>query len=373
MTGRVPLARRALFQDRRRAALAAGGVAAALLLVLLLRGIFDGATRQVTTYMRNSPAEVFVSEKNVRTMHMSVSTLAPDTVARVEQVEGVAWAEAIRFTAGTFLVAPDGNQQLSYVVGYDTTTGRGGPKNLTSGRPPRTGEIAVERIAAERLGLRLGDTVKVFDDTFRVSGLFRGGTTIANSIAFITTQDFAAHRGATIAYVLVGARPGVSAGDLSRRVAAALPSDTVQTRNRFVHEEAALVNDMAADLMRIMSTVALLIALAVIGLTLFTLTIAKLREHAVVKALGGRTRRLAAVVLAQAAWSVSIAVGLATVLALVLGALVQRLSPAVAVAIEPGSVVRVAVAALVVGAVGAVIPLRRVVAVDPASAFRRAS
>jgi hypothetical protein len=47
-------------------------------------------------------------------------------------------------------------------------------------------------VAADRLGVDLGDAVGVFGEQFRVSGQFRGGTTIANSIAFITTSDFAA-------------------------------------------------------------------------------------------------------------------------------------------------------------------------------------
>ncbi|HET7488882.1 MAG TPA: ABC transporter permease [Acidimicrobiales bacterium] len=370
MRGRVPLARRALFQDRRRAALAAGGVAAALLLVLLLQGIFDGAMRQATAYLRASPADVIVSQRDVRTMHMSVSALDPATDDAVRAVDGVAWAEGLRYTT-TFLVGAGDRQQLSYVIGYDTATGRGGPRRLSAGRPPGPGEILVERIAADRLGLRLGDRVGVFGGTFRVSGLFHGGTTIANSAAFIRTEDFAA--GTPSAYVLVGARPGVPAGDLARRVAAAVPGDTVQTTGRFAREEAALVRDMSADLMRIMSTIGLLIALAVIALTLFTLTLAKLREHAVVKALGGRTRRLAAVVLAEAAWSVALAVAVATAAAVVLGAVVGRVNPAVAVAVTPAGVVRVGLSALAVGAVGAIVPLRRVVAVDPASAFRRAS
>ena len=372
MIGRVPVARRALFQDRRRVALAAGGVAAALLLVLLLQGIFDGAMRQVTFYLRTSPADVIVSQRDVRTMHMSASALASDTRAAVERVDGVAWAEGIHYTT-TFLVADDGAQQLSYVIGYDTDTGRGGPRELTSGRAPRTGEIVVEEIAADRLGLGLGDAVTVLGDPFRVAGLFQGGTSITNSMAFITTDDFAARRGTSLAYVLVGAEPGVSADDLAGRIASAVPDATVQTRDRFAREEAGLVKDMSADLMRVMSTVGLLIALAVIALTLYTLTLAKLREHAVVKALGGRTRRLAAVVLAQAAWSVAVAVALATVLAIGLGALIGRVDPAIAIAIEPASVARVGLAALAVGALGAVVPLRRVAAVDPASAFRRTS
>ena len=371
MTGRVPLARRALFQDRRRAALAAGGVSAALLLVLMLQGIFDGAMQQVTSYLRHSPAAVIVSQQNVRTMHMSVSALDPHTPARVAKVPGVAWAEGIRYTT-TFLDHGDA-QQLSYVIGYNPTTGRTGPRQLSAGHAPGHGQIILEQIAADRLHVKLGDTVQVFGEPFRLVGLFHGGTTIVNSMAFITSTDFAAARGPAIAYVFAGAEPGISADDLARRVAAALPTDTVQTRDRFAHEEAALVKDMSADLMRIMSVVAFLIALAVIGLTLFTLTLAKLREHAIVKALGARTRRLALVVLAQAVWSVAVALVLAVAAAVGLGAVIGRVNPAVSIAIQPGSVLRVAIAALVIGAVGAVVPLRRVVTVDPASAFRRAT
>jgi putative ABC transport system permease protein len=372
MSVRVPLARRALFQDRRRALLAGGGVAAALLLVLMLQGIFDGAMRQVTAYLRAMPADVIVSQKDVRTMHMSSSALDMRTPAQVARVPGVAWAEAIRY-ATTFVVNDAGNQQLSYVIGYDPTTGRGGPQRVSAGRAPRRGEIMLEQIAADRLGVHLGDMVRVFNDSYRLVGTFRGGTSIVNSIAFITADDFATHRGDTVAYVLVGAEPGVTARELSRRVAAAFPHDTVQTRREFAHQEAALVKDMSADLMRIMSIVGLLIALAVIALTLFSLTLAKLREHAIVKALGGRARRMAGVVLTQAAWLVGVAVCSATVIAIALGRLVGAVAPSIEVVITPASVIRVAVAAAVVAAVGALIPLRRVVRVDPASAFRRQS
>jgi putative ABC transport system permease protein len=369
---RVPLARRALFADRRRAALAAGGVGAALLLVLMLQGIFDGAMRQVTDYLRHSPADVIVSQQDVRTMHMSVSALDPAAAAAVAGVEGVAWAEAIRYTT-TMLAGPGETQQLSYVIGYDPATGRGGPRRLASGHAPGPGEIIVEGVAADRLGVTTGDTVSVFGSAFRLVGTFHGGTTIANSTAFVTAGDFAAHRGPSIAYVLAGARPGVSGEDLAVRVAAAVPGTTAQTRGAFVAQEASLVRDMSADLLQIITLVAFLIALAVIALTMFTLTLAKLHEYAVVKALGAPTRRLVAVVLTQTAWSVALAVAAATALAVGLGAVVVRLNPAVTVVIDPREVARVALTALVIGALGAVAPLRRVIAVDPASAFRRAS
>ena len=62
-----------------------------------------------------------------------------------------------------------------------------------------------------------------------------------------------------------------------------------------------------------------------------------------------------------------------SLVAVLLGRLVERLNPAITIAIEPASVERLAVAALVIGTLGAIIPLHRVVAVDPASAFRSTS
>ncbi|HEX6656465.1 MAG TPA: ABC transporter permease [Ilumatobacter sp.] len=370
MTRRVPLARRALFQDRRRAALAAGGVAAALLLVLLLDGIVAGGMRQVTAYLRSSPADVIVSQEGVKTMHMSISAMPAGTVDAVRRVDGVAWAEGLQYASST-ITAPEG-RELSYVFGYDPA-GRLGPRRLTSGREPSAGEALVDEVAADRIGIGVGDPVQVFGESFAVSGLFDDGTSMINTITFITAADYTRLRGESIAYVYAGAEAGVSDEALAGRVAAALPTATVQTRDRFVREEAAIVGDMAADLMQIMSIVGFLIALAVIGLTLFTLTLSKLREHAVVKALGSSNRGVGAVVLTQAVWSVAVALALATVLAVVIGGVVTSMSPALLVAIEPSSVLRAGIGALVVGALGSVVPLRRVFRVDPATAFRRAS
>jgi ABC-type antimicrobial peptide transport system permease subunit len=60
-------------------------------------------------------------------------------------------------------------------------------------------------------------------------------------------------------------------------------------------------------------------------------------------------------------------------LALLLARLVAGVAPALLVAIEPGSVIRAGLGGLVVGALGSLLPLRRVFKVDPATAFRRAS
>jgi putative ABC transport system permease protein len=273
----VPLARRNLFQDRRRVLLSTGGVAVALLLVLILGGIFAGAMRQLTSYIDHSGADLVVSQAGVTTMHMSASVLRPDIADRIRATPGVAWAEPIRYTTG--MVSSPAGQSASYVIGYQPTVSHAGPSRLVTGHQPGAGEAVLDRQAADQLRLRVGDRVRILGRSFTLVGLSSGGTNIANTTVFIPTGDFARLRGPAQAYVLVGARQGSDLGVLRARLEGIPPGVTVQTSGQFATSERRIVTDMSADLLRIMSGIGFGIALAVIALTLFNVTVAKTREY----------------------------------------------------------------------------------------------
>jgi len=346
-------------------------VAAALVLVLVLDGVFAGAMRQVTAYIDHSPADVFVSQAGVRTMHMSATNLPPGTLEQVRAVDGVAWADDLRYTTG--VVAAGESRVITYVLGYDTRSGRAGPHIISAGRAPGRGEALVDEQAADELGVDVGDTVEILGAPLVISGLSTNGTNLVNTTVFVSLEQFVELRGPGANYVLVGAVPGVDAGQLAERISAEVPDVTVQTRAQFSQQESRIVRDMATDIMSIMTAVGFLIALAVVALTLFTVTLAKLREYGIVKAMGGTPVRLGGTVAAQALWTVALATAVAVAAAYVVGAAIGALTPNVRVLIEPASVVRTAAGAAIVGLVAATAPLRRVVAVDPASAFRRPS
>jgi putative ABC transport system permease protein len=366
---RVPLARRQLLDDGRRAALSVGGVAAALLLVLVLQGIVVGAMAQVTRYIDRLPAAVIVSQDGVGTMHMSSSALPLDTVDKVAAVPGVAWAEPIRYTSAV-VTGPGADRQLAYVLGYDPTTSRGGPAEMVRGRAPGPGEGVLDVLAADQLGVDVGDEVRVSGLPVRLSGISRGGTSMVNTTLFVRFDDMDARQPDAVSYVLVGTAPDLSAPALRDRIATVLPGTMVQTRTGFAASEAAIVSDMTADLMRIMTVIGLGIALAVVALALFTLTIARQRDHAILKALGVRPQRLAVMVVAQALQIVAAAVVVAVVLATVVAIAVGAVAPTVEIALLPADIARTAVASTVVGTFGALASLRRIFTVDPASAFR---
>jgi putative ABC transport system permease protein len=365
----VPLARRLLFADRRRGVLTVAGVAAALLLVLTLDAIFAGAVARVTYYIRTSPADVFVSQSGVRTMHMSSSALPADTVGEAAAVPGAAWSAPVAFISGAVLDTAAGGQ-LSYLVGYDPTTGRGGPPNLVAGRAPGVGEAVVDRLAADRLGLRLGASATVLGTSLRVVGFSDGATSITNTTVFVSLAQFADLRGPTVSYVLVHAAAGTGSDVLARRLSAALPGLTVQTRAEFADSEARVVTDMSADLIRLMALIGLLIALAVVALGLLTTTLSRLRDYAVLKALGASTPRLARIVAGQAGWIIALALAAASGAALLLAAALPVAAPSVQMTVTAGSVTRLGVAALGAGVVAAMLPLRRLATLDAATAFQ---
>lgn len=367
--GAVPVGRRFLFADRRRATLTVLGVASSLLLVLVLDGIFAGAIDRVTYYIRTSPADVFVSQSGVRTMHMSASALPAVTADLVEAVPGVAWATPIAFASGS--VAGPRGRQLSYLIGYDTGTGRGGPTNLTAGRAPRAGEAVLDVQAANQLGLDLGDRFTVMGTQVRAVGFSTGGSSITNTTVFVDLEEFARIHDDRTSYVLAAVDPDTEPSVVAARIGERVQGVTVQTREQFAASEARVVSDMSADLLRLMSTIGLSIALAVIALGLMTATLNRLRDYAVLKALGARTGRLAGSVAMQVLLTVALAAAVATIAAVGLAWLLPVAAPKIQISVTAAVVAQTTGSALLVGLLAALWPLRRIAALDAATAFRK--
>jgi len=366
----VPVARRMLFASRRRALLGVLGVAVALVMALALDGVFAGATRQVSRYIDSSPADVIVSEQGVRTIHMSVSVLAGSVVETVAELPSVAWAEPILFTSDS-VESVSGGRRPSYVFGYQPE-GRGGPGTIVAGDEPGPGELVLDESAADALDVRLGDEISTLGQTWRLSGLTTGMTSIVNTTAYVRYEDLAGLLGreGTASYVLVGSEgdPELAAAAIEQTT-----GHTAQTRARFSAEERAIVREMSTDLMLIMSVASFVVALAVIGLTLYASVLSRLRDIGVMKALGSDRARITRLVVVQAAWTTISALVLAVALTYLIGAVIAALAPDLDLVIESASVTRIGTAALVIGLISAIAPLFRVWKVDPASVFRRAS
>jgi putative ABC transport system permease protein len=362
VTPNVPLARRQLLARRGRTIAGVVGIGVALLLVLALKAIFAGLEERLTAYIDGSGADVIVAQAGVRTMHMTQSALPAATVRAIERVVGVAAAEGIVYKGAFVESGPDG----SGIVGL---LGGGPVPNLATGTAPRAGEIVLDRALATKLGVGRGDTVRVLGTALRVSGEVEGTAAISGSLAFVarsTLQQMLRAPG-VVSYALVRARPGTNASALAARIERRLPRVTASTRQHFAASERRVVGDMSTDIVRGMVLVGFVIGVAVAGLVAYSATLSQLRDY------GVRARRALGLVLAQIGAMVVAGFALAVVLVFALAALLPALSPTLVLSVRAGDVVQAALVAGGVALAAALVPVLRVVHVDPAGVYRRAS
>ena len=366
MSGTVPIAWRNLSRQRLRLALSVGGVGMALLMILALDGIYAAILDRVTAYPDNQGAPLIASQRGVSTMHMSSSTIPRRAVERLQRDPRVDRAEPILYT--TLLLGRE-RQAVSYVIGF---RGGGGPWEIVDGRGrPHAGEIVLDERTADRLGLRVGSRVGVLGTDMRVVGLASGAASVLTGLAFVDYDTFAGAAGTrgSASYVLVWPRSG-DAGDVGR----ALERDhqlTVQTRDQFSGNERQVISDMSTGLIRGMLMIGIVVGLAVAAVSIYTATVARLGEYAVLKAIGMPNRALYALVSRQSLLTALAGLGVALALVTVLALGVPLLEPSVNVAVSVGSVARTAGAAALIALLAAFVPARRVARVDPASVYRR--
>jgi putative ABC transport system permease protein len=372
MSATLLLTRRNLTRNRVRLVASMGGVALALSLTLALDAVYAGVANQLTTYIERGGADVWVAQRGVRNLHMVASSMPETVVDEVAAVEGVADVTPILEATDTVVAGEE--RAVVYVVGLPQGASMGGPWDVVEGRDTvGRGEIIVDGGFARRAGLAIGATVGVLGGQARIVGLSRGTASLVNAVAFVSFEDFAAKRSGApvVSFVLVRVAPGaaheVVAADIERLV----PGVTAQSRDALVAQERRIVTDMSADVISIMSVIGFVVALAVVGLTVYVATLARRREFGVLKALGARNRVLYLVVLVQAA--VSVAAGFAVGLAFttLLGLAIGRTDLNVELAITAGSLAKVGAFAAVIAGLAAILPIREVAGVDPALVFRR--
>jgi putative ABC transport system permease protein len=139
---------------------------------------------------------------------------------------------------------------------------------------------------------------------------------------------------------------------------------------QFSGNERQVISDMSTGLIRGMLMIGIVVGLAVAAVAIYTATVARLGEYAVLKAIGMSNRSLYSLVSRQSLLTVLGGLGLALALVAVLAFGVPLLEPSVNLVVSLGAVARTAGAAALIALLAAFIPARRVARVDPASVYR---
>ncbi|WP_330456165.1 ABC transporter permease [Streptomyces sp. NBC_00820] len=314
-------------------------------------------------------ADVITTPGNAQGVRSPVETLL---VTAVERVPGVAAAAPDIQGAGQLVGAdgrPVGGQGPPTLAGNWIPDAKLNPYRLAEGRAPaRSGEVVVNRGAAKKGGLRIGDTTVLrTPDPVRVTivGLATfGGQDGMGQVTFtgMTRADAEKHltaRPGRAAGIQVRAAPGLSQRDLVRRLTPVLPKGVEAiTGQRAAQENTDMISSQFLNLfttfLLVFSGVALLVATFSIHNTFAIVVAQRARENALLRALGASRRQVTASALAEAcavAVSASLA-GLAGGVGIAAG--LQALFPAIGFPFPEGDLVIKALAMVLPLAVGLV-------------------
>ncbi len=368
----LKLAWRNLIHERTRLAISSGGVALAMLLILVMAGIFAGSEEHAVAYIKNQPAPLWLMQSGVENLHMSSSILPPETIEQAQGVAGV--ADAVGVLYGNAGVDLGDNLVYSYVFAVDGDAAFGGPWQLAAGTADVAfDELVIDRDLAARYGKGLGDTVNVMGYDLTIAGLSRETFGIATSITFVNKQALALLMGVSpqaASYILVRPEPGADLEKLAADLRAAVPDTNLLTQAEFVASDQEMIRQMGADILRAMNSVAYVIGVLVIALTIYTAVIERAREYGMLKAIGANTGDLTRLIFAQAFVSVGLGFLAGVGLSYVTAALIGALFPEMLVLIEPALLLRQIPILIVVTLLAALLPLGRISRLDPMMVFR---
>ena len=365
----VPLARRQLLAEPAKLVVAVLAVGAAVALVLLLSGLRRGIGDQVTVYLDHQPP-VLVGQAGARDF-LSQTSVVPEGVAvDIATVPGV--ADAAPISAGYAMLSLHGRRVLTRLIGSDPGQ-RGGAWQLASGREPRRfGEIVVDHVVAAEHDLTVGSRIRYAGRALEVVGVSRGTSGFMTPLEFTTraTANALTQRPATAAFVLVAPKQGVDPQALARRINAAVPGVSAVLRDTLATRDRRLVVGAFSGPLMAMVTIAAVVAVMVIALTVYTSTRDRSREYATLKAVGLRGRGLLRLVGVQACVLALAGSALGVLLALAAARGVSAWAPKYLIVIAQADVAAMAAAALVFALVAGFVPLRYLARLDAAEAFR---
>jgi len=256
------------------------------------------------------------------------------------------------------------------IIGYDREHGLGGPWQLAQGRLPEgPGEVVIDRAFSEHFGIAVGSTVDVLGQPLQVTGLSTGTNSFMAFLVFAdggTVQRLIKSTDrASVLMVQLAANANVA------QVRRDLPGEyDVYTPAQFERNALNATREIIGGPLSLLEGVAFLVGLAVIALSTYTSVLRRRQEYGVLRTLGVTGLGLVRVVLTEA--MVSAVVG--TLVGTVAGALavkaVGSALPAYPIIVTAGGVSQSVALGLVMGAVGALLPLWRISRDEPAAVFR---
>jgi putative ABC transport system permease protein len=394
----INLARRDIAHHLKSYLLTGLGLGLLIGVTLTMAGVYRGMVDDAKVLLHAVDADVWVVQQNTLGPFAEPSSVPDDLYRALLGLDGVAETGNVAYL--TMQVAHRGKSQRVMVAGFEPGK-PGGPAFLVAGRP--IARAHYEAVADARTGFAVGDVVRIRRNDYTVVGLTRrmvssGGDPMlfiplkdAQEAQFLKDNDAivedrkrleanpavnrpgqpgvldavkaiqtSSHK---VNAVLLRLAPGVDARVVADTIAR-WQRYTAYTRDDMEEILVAKLIATAAKQIGLFLMILAVVSAAIVAFIIYTMTLGKIKEIAVLKLIGSRDRTIAAMIMQEA-------LGLG-VIGFFVGKFAATLwAPAFPkyVLLETGDAARAFVLTLVVCALASVLAIRTALKIDPGEAI----
>ena len=394
----INLARRDIVHHLKSYLLTGLGLGLLIGVTLTMAGVYRGMVDDAKVLLRAVDADVWVVQQATLGPFAEPSSVPDDLYRALLGLKGVAQAGNVAYL--TMQVSHQGTSQRVMVAGFEPGK-PGGPAFLVAGRPIARSHY--EAVADAKTGFAVGDVVRIRRNDYTVVGLTRrmvssGGDPMlfiplkdAQEAQFLKDNDAIVEDRKRLAAnpavnrpgqpgvleavqaiqtsshkvnaVLLRLQPGVDARAVAGTIAR-WQRFTAYTRDDMEEILVAKLIATAAKQIGLFLMILAVVSAAIVAFIIYTMTLGKIKEIAVLKLIGTKNRTIAAMIMQEA-------LGLG-VIGFFIGKFAATLwAPAFPkyVLLETGDAARAFVLTLVVCALASVLAIRAALKIDPAEAI----
>ncbi|NLE45441.1 MAG: FtsX-like permease family protein [Chloroflexi bacterium] len=342
------------------------GIGVAMMAIVLLGAFGEGMVDTIAGLALGSGANLVGMEADAS---IDLSKIDEGIVRRMVGVPGVSNAEGF-LTGYTSM----GDLPFFIVFGYQPRGRLIREFKLVDGDPLTTNrQILLGRVAAENLGYRVGQTIHVFDSSFKIVGIYETGVAMQDGGGIVTLRDAQRLFGQARKVSFVGVwleHPERAAGTIAE-MEARFPEVSLSLATEF--SEGLMDLEMMRSATWAISFVTLLVGGLGMTNTMVMSVFERTREIGVLRALGWRKGRVLAMIV-QESVTLSVIGGVAGVLIGVVFGYLLNMTPFVQswlrIIYTPSLFAQALLTALLLGVVGSIYPAWRASNLQPVEALR---
>lgn len=367
----VSIAREILLHDKLRFGITVVSLGFAIVMMVYDVGMFFGVTGDSVNLIDRAHAELWVSEEGES--HLNAPSLVPDSaLGKARRLDGVHQACALDYSIGNLKI---GDTRQVEVIGIDPACPLFQPWQVVEGDIGelwRKDTIVVDDLALRGINLaQLRDVVELDGREMRIVAITHDNKSFSYPYVYISLQTFESVIGPPdhYSFVAVQLKPGADQGQITRRLARANSDIAVSRAQEFRLSTIMALIAQGVGMIFVIVFVGILVGMLTITLTMYTATMERLRDFAILKALGATRWKIWGIVLEQAITETAVSFGLGLAATLGVDYFVETMSGIrgrFPISVLTGCFVIMVLLAIL----GSLLSIRKATRVDPVMVFR---